>query len=309
MASDLVKLCFSTSDCEKMLTGGVHLGSNTSDPKMRQYIFKRKPDGAHILNIQKTQEKITLAARMICAIENPADVMVMSARPYGTRAVLKFGMYTGATPIAGRLTPGTFTNQCQNKFSEPRLLVITDPRTDHQALVEAAYVNIPTIALCNADSPLKYVDLAIPCNNRSQNSIGLVWWLLCREVLRMRGTEARGTEWSVLPDLFIYRDPTENEEEKEAARTDAVQPAKEGFQPDWAAEASVAVSDTQKQWATESVPAVAPPATEDWSTDTGSWAPPGVPAAAAAAPMAAAAAPAPAAAPVAEWGGTTENWG
>lgn len=303
-----MKLCFSTSDCEKMLTAGVHLGSSTSDPKMRTYIFKRKPDGGHILNIQKTMEKITLAARMICAIENPADVMVMSARPYGTRAVLKFGMYTGATPIAGRLTPGTFTNQCQSKFSEPRLLVITDPRTDHQALVEAAYVNIPTIALCNADSPLKYVDVAIPCNNRSQNSIGLVWWFLCREVLRMRGTEARGTEWGVLPDLFIYRDQNEAEEEKETAQAETVQPAKEGFQPDWAAEATPAVEATKQQWSAEPTPAAAPAATEDWSTDTGSWAP----AAPAAAPAAAApmAATAPAvAAPVTEWGGTGENWG
>jgi len=53
------------------------------------------------------------AARAIAAIENPADVCVISARPYGQRAVLKFASYTGATPIAGRFTPGTFTNQIQ----------------------------------------------------------------------------------------------------------------------------------------------------------------------------------------------------
>lgn len=54
-----------------------------------------------------------MAARAIAAIENPADVCVISARPYGQRAVLKFAHYTGATPIAGRFTPGTFTNQIQ----------------------------------------------------------------------------------------------------------------------------------------------------------------------------------------------------
>jgi small subunit ribosomal protein SAe len=37
-------------------------------------------------------------------------------------------------------------------------------------------------------------------------SIHQVWYLLCREVLRLRGTIDRGT-WSVLPDLFFYRDP------------------------------------------------------------------------------------------------------
>lgn len=74
-----------------------------------------------------------LAARVIVAMENPADIVVMSARPYGQRAVFKFAQYTGAKSIAGRHTPGTFTNQIQTYFDEPRLLVLTDPRTDHQA--------------------------------------------------------------------------------------------------------------------------------------------------------------------------------
>ena len=73
-----------------------------------------------------------LAARVIVAIENPRDTIVQSARPYGQRAVLKFAQYTGCQAIAGRHTPGTFTNQLQNTFSEPRLLILTDPRTDHQ---------------------------------------------------------------------------------------------------------------------------------------------------------------------------------
>ena len=61
-------------------------------------------------------------------------VIVISARPYGQRAVLKFGQYTGANYLAGRYTPGTFTNQIEKAFQEPRLLIITDPRTDSQVL-------------------------------------------------------------------------------------------------------------------------------------------------------------------------------
>jgi len=81
-----------------------------------------------------------LAARVIVAIENPQDIIVQSARPYGQRAVLKFAQYTGANAIAGRHTPGTFTNQMQVSFSEPRLLILTDPRTDHQVSLFVHFV-------------------------------------------------------------------------------------------------------------------------------------------------------------------------
>ena len=100
----------------------------------------------HILDIGKTWEKLMLAARIIVAIENPIDVVAISARPYGQRAVLKFAQYTGAQSIAGRFTPGTFTNHITKNYREPRILIITDPRTDSQAVTEAGYVNLPIIA-------------------------------------------------------------------------------------------------------------------------------------------------------------------
>jgi small subunit ribosomal protein SAe len=97
--------------------------------------FLYYPTGIYIINLGKTMEKLQLAARVIVAIENPQDIIVQSARPYGQRAVLKFAQYTGAHAIAGRHTPGAFTNQLQTSFSEPRLLILTDPRTDHQVNV------------------------------------------------------------------------------------------------------------------------------------------------------------------------------
>lgn len=137
---------------------------------------------------------------------------------YGQRAVLKYANYTQATPIAGRFTPGAFTNQIQKVFKEPRLLVVTDPQTDHQPIIEASYVNIPVIAFCNTDSPLKYIDIAIPCNTNSPTSIGLMWWLLAREVLRIRGQISRKEPWNIVVDLFFYRDPEEVEKEEAAPK-------------------------------------------------------------------------------------------
>lgn len=139
---------------------------------------------------------------------------------------MKFANYTGATPIAGRFTPGAFTNQAQTAFREPRLLIVTDPLSDHQPVTEASYVNIPVIAFCNTDSPLKYVDIAIPCNTKSTHSIGLMWWLLAREVLRLRGQIARDIPWEIMVDLFFYRDPEEADKEEQAAK-EILPPVKE----------------------------------------------------------------------------------
>merc|ERR1712066_355532 len=249
--------------------------------------------------------KILLAARAIAAVENPQDVFVCASRPYTQRAVLKFARYVNCSPVAGRFTPGAFTNQIQAAFREPRLLVISDPRAGHQPVTEGSYANIPVIAFCNIDSPTKFIDIAIPCNNKSPHSIGLMWWMLAREVLRLRGSIGRGTPWEVMPDLFFYRDP-EGAEKAEAQMMktgDFSAPAKE----DWGAEGGVEdwSADGQTAAPAAAPPAIAAPAqgyqvTEDWSaqTETSDWA------AASAGP---ADQPQAAAAPANNWGGSS-NW-
>merc|ERR1711865_103222 len=218
-------LPYTEDDIQKMLACQVHLGTKNVDFQMERYTYKRRPDGVYVIDLSKTWEKMMLAARVIVAIENPADVCVISARPYGQRAVLKYAQYTGAQYIAGRFTPGCFTNQIQKQYKEPRLLILTDPRTDHQPIREASYCNIPIIAFCDTDSPLRFVDVAIPANNKARNSIGLLYWMLAREVLRLRGIINRAS-WDVVVDLFFYRDPEEAEKQiEEAANADAEAPA------------------------------------------------------------------------------------
>lgn len=264
-----------------MLAAQVHLGTKNCDHNMRPYTWRRRNDGVHVLNLGKTWQKLVLAARIIVAIENPEDVVVISARDIGQRAVFKFAQHTGASYVGGRYTPGTFTNQIQRKYMEPRLLIVTDPLSDAQPVMESSYVNMPVIAFCDADAKLDFVDVAIPCNNRAKSSIALMYWLLAREVLRMRSALSRTEPWPVMVDLFLYRDPEEMQKEAEDAADEeiiAAVPADQEVQPavvqdfgglqaqakvgEWGAEEAPAAV----QYDTTGAPvAAAPVAQADWN--------------------------------------------
>jgi small subunit ribosomal protein SAe len=273
MSGGLNCLAPTEDDITKLLMASCHIGTKNMDNNMKKYVYKRRQDGTNIIDLHKTWEKLLIAARAVVAIENPKDVFAISGRDFGTRAVLKFANHIGATGIAGRYTPGTFTNQIQKAFCEPRLIVVTDPRQDHQPVREASYVNTPCIGLANTDSPIRYVDVAIPCNNTSVNSIGLMWWLLAREVLRFRGAITRAVPWDIMVDLYFYRDPEDVEkQEEERALKDAE--AKGGVvdfnapSADWAA-AGAAPTDAEwtaapEEWAEAGTAPVAEGAAAAW---------------------------------------------
>lgn len=261
-------------DVTKMLMAKVHLGTKNLTSYMKPYAFKRKPDGTYIINLQKTWEKLLLTARMIVAIENPKDVCAISGKPYGTRAVLKFAGETGASSIAGRFTPGQFTNQIQRAFSEPRLLICTDPRIDAQPIREASYVNMPVVALADTDCSLRYIDVAIPCNNKSVHSIGLMWWFLARETKRMRGDLLRPNmdgfaeqEPFPMPDLFFYRDPEEAEKDEAEARAKAEKEAAAEESAQWGGgdPAAAAVAPGAQSAVAPGAQSTVAPGAEDWT--------------------------------------------
>jgi small subunit ribosomal protein SAe len=273
-------LALKEEDLKLLLAANAHLGSKNCDTNMRRYTWRRRNDGVHLIHLGKTWEKLVLAARIIVAIENPEDVVVISARTVGQRAVFKFAQHTGSSYVGGRYTPGTFTNQIQRKYMEPRLLIVTDPTMDNQPVKESSYVNMPVIAFCDTDSPLDHIDLAIPCSNKSKSSIALMYWLLAREVLRMRAALSRSEPWPVMVDLFLYRDPeeinkeSEIEEEAAAAAISPVEVAPEvqDFSALGAAQAKVG------EWGAEET--AAPVAAVPFTTDGAAMPPPAAAAAA-----------------------------
>ena len=173
-------------DEDTFLTCGVHIGTKQKSKDMKPYVHKVREDGLRILNVNLTSEKIVEAANFLKEHE-PKDVLVVSARQYGWKPAKKFANTCGFHCIAGRFTPGRLTNPEMRHFIEPKIIILTDPAADAQAFREAINIKIPVIAMCDSNNLTNNVDLIIPGNNKGRRSLALIYWLLSREILRIRG--------------------------------------------------------------------------------------------------------------------------
>ena len=188
---------------DTMLSAGVHIGTRMKTRDMEPFIYRVRPDGLFVLDVQKTDERIRIAAKFLARYE-PAKVAVAASRLYAHEPVRKFCELTGAVPIIGRFIPGLLSNPLYAKRIDPEVIVVSDPRADTQAVKEASKVGIPIVALCSTDNEFAGVDLIIPTNNKGRRALAVIFWLLARQVLRERG------------ELSIDKDPAIPVEDFEA---------------------------------------------------------------------------------------------
>lgn len=183
------------------LTSGVHIGTQQKSADMRRFIFKVRNDGLYVLDIKSTDDRIRVAANFLAGYE-PSRILVVCQRQYGQKPARTFAKNIGAKSMVGRFVPGTLTNPHLPTYFEPDVIVVTDPSADQQALREAVNIGIPVLALCDANNDLKFVDLAIPANNKGRRSLALVYWLLTREVVKAKNIITRDEEFSLELDEF-----------------------------------------------------------------------------------------------------------
>jgi small subunit ribosomal protein S2 len=186
---------------DQYLASGLHIGTQQKTHDMEKYIFRVRSDGLYVLDIRKTNDRIISAAKFLAKYD-PDDILVVATRQYGQAPVKKFGEVIGCKTIPGRFIPGTLTNPNYEKFIEPKVIVVTDPRSDSQAIIESKQNGIPILALCDTENLLNTVDIAVPVNNKGRKSIALVYWLIAREILRINGTIGEEEDLNIEPSDF-----------------------------------------------------------------------------------------------------------
>jgi small subunit ribosomal protein S2 len=171
---------------EEYLAAGIHIGTQQKSKDMKRFIYRVRGDGLYILDIRETDERIKTAARFLSQYEAP-KILVVTSRQYGQYPAKKFAETIGGTAATGRFIPGMLTNQNLNGYMEPEVVVVTDPIGDSQAIKEAVQCGIPILALCDTNNMTSYIDLVIPTNNKGRKALSMVYYLLTREMLRIRG--------------------------------------------------------------------------------------------------------------------------
>jgi small subunit ribosomal protein S2 len=186
---------------EVLLSAGVHIGTRVKTKDMESFIYKVRPDGLFVLDMDQMNERIQVVAKFISRFDL-SRVVVASSKRYGRIPAEKFCEILGCKSALGRFTSGTFTNPNYADFFEPVAIMVTDALADQQIIEEAAQVGVPVIALCSTDNSLSNVDLIIPVNNKGRRSLAIVYWLIVREILRERNQPHASGELKYTIDDF-----------------------------------------------------------------------------------------------------------
>ncbi len=171
---------------ETYLKSGIHIGTKFKTKHMDTFIYKSRPDGLFVLNLQKIDERLQIASDFLSQFA-PEEILVVSRRENGWKSVRMFAKLTGVQVFAGRYPPGILTNMRLKSFIEPKLIVVTDAWPDRNTINDAMVAGIPVLALCDTNNQANSIDVVVPCNNKGKKSLGLIFWIFANTYLKNRG--------------------------------------------------------------------------------------------------------------------------
>lgn len=171
---------------DEYLKAGVHIGTKFRTKFMARFIYRVREDGLSILNVQDINDRLKLAVNMLANYE-PQDILVVCRRENGWKAVKLFSKLTGVKSFAGRYPPGIITNPELEDFMEVKIVFVVDPIPDKNVINDAAKLGIPVVALSDTNNEAYNLDLIVPVNNKGKRSLGVVFFVLAKEYMKLRG--------------------------------------------------------------------------------------------------------------------------
>jgi small subunit ribosomal protein S2 len=171
---------------EDYLKAGIHIGTKFKTKYMEKFIYKTRPDGLSVLNIQRIDERIRQVVNLL-SYYKPEEILLVSRRENGWKPISLFAKLTGCKFFAGRYPPGLMTNPNLSTFIEAKLVFVVDSWPDRNAVKDALKVGIPVVALCDSNNQTNGIDFVVPCNNKGKKSLGLIFYLISREYMKKLG--------------------------------------------------------------------------------------------------------------------------
>ncbi len=181
-------------DNDTYLKAGIHIGTKFKTKQMSPFIYKTRPDGLSVLNVQEIDKRIRLAAKFLVNYA-PEEIAIVARREGSFKALKQMKDLIDVHVFPGRYPPGIFTNPELENFIEPKVALVADPWTDKSAVKDALRAGIVLIGLCDTNNTTNDVDLVIPCNNKGKKSIGLLLYLITREYMIQRGVIKNAKEF------------------------------------------------------------------------------------------------------------------
>ncbi len=191
-------------EIDEYLKSGIHIGTKFKNKYMQEFIYKVRPDGLSVMNLETIDERLKLLINFL-ANYDPQDILLVSRRENSHRAVKLFSKITGIPVIAGRYPPGTLTNPSLDTFREAKIVFVTDPWPDKNAVIDAFKVGIPVVGLCDTNNTPLMLDLIVPCNNKGKKSLALIFYILAKYYSLKKGLIQKESEFKYTIEDFLEK--------------------------------------------------------------------------------------------------------
>ena len=170
---------------EEYVKAGIYLGTKVVTPKMKKFVYRRRADGLAILNTDLIDEKLREGIEYLSKFK-PEDVILVCKRQAGWKAAEKFSELTGIRVFTKKYPAGILTNTNLEDFFENKLTIITDSWLDKNALRDTMNVHKKVLMICDTNNFPTGADQIIIGNNKSEKSLGVIFYLLTRGYCKTR---------------------------------------------------------------------------------------------------------------------------